>query len=204
MNLKYLVTSFDITCENPFPSQRPTHFKEYTCILSFTLKSNKDAAVFNETPYLVFNKLEQTKGKIPIPQLKCVDDSSDDFCTNSTVNQANCTNNYVNTIYLYPNWYCKFRGINPGFHIIKYNINYETPDGSKMEDRPRFYKKETCSLEYTLLKIEEPDKKGDKKSPENDKSSDSSLLCLDVSIFVICIYFSFFRHSNALNDFLKL
>ena len=115
----FFVTSFEITCENPVPSQQPpTHYNVGTCFLSFTLKVNKTVATFKETSYLVFNKLEQTKGKIPIPQLKCIDDSSDDLCTKSTVEQANCTNLFYQSHY-FAYWDCKFMVLNPGFSIKK-------------------------------------------------------------------------------------
>ena len=179
---KFFVTSFDITCENPFPSQQPpTHYKENTCFLSFTLKVNETVATFKETSYLVFNKLEQTKGKIPIPQLKCKEDSSDDLCTNSTIEKANCTNlNYQK--HSVAKWDCKFMVLNPGFSI-KNDINCESPDGSKTESYYSFfYDKETCSLEYTLFIA---------KSPETDPSDFFIQTLLMVFCFLVVLFVAF-------------
>ena len=202
---KFLVTSFDITCENPVPSQQPPSlYKEYKCLLSFTLKMYENAVAFKETSYLVFNKLKQTKGKIPILQLKCIDDSSDDLCTKSTVEQANCTNLGYENVKI-PIWHCTFTGLNPGFSAIEDNVICENPDGSKPKRYSEYYKKESCSLEYNLrfYKLPEHDKKSDEKLPEKpttDPPKDNTfkfLLMVSVVpsvLFGVCICTSVFYY----------
>ena len=193
LSVTLLVTSFRITCENPFPSQQPqTHYKENTCFLNFTLKVNENVVTYRETSYLVFNKLEQTKGKIPIPQLQCIDDSSDDFCTNSTVNQANCTNQYYeHAIYFWPKWTCRLIGLTPDLLIKENNVSCESPDDKSQEIYQEYYKKETCSLKYSLkLNAPKDDKKSDDKSPKKDSADHPNSNSAEIYILVAFFLFS--------------